>query len=61
MVQTDSATRKSVDLLAFCILESNADFVLRGERKKRFNTRCCYTTEGRDMYVGAVFGVESGR
>lgn len=28
MVQTDSGTRKSVDLLDFCILESNADFVL---------------------------------
>lgn len=28
MVQTDSGTRRSVDLLAFCILASNADFVL---------------------------------
>lgn len=28
MVQTESGIRKSVDLLAFCILESNADLVL---------------------------------
>ena len=34
MVQTDSGTLKSVDLLAFCILESNADFVLWDKKKK---------------------------
>ena len=35
MVQTDSGTLKSVDLLAFCILESNADFVLWDKKKQK--------------------------
>lgn len=38
MVQTDSGTLKSVDLLAFCILESNADFVLWDKKKKKVFT-----------------------
>ena len=41
MVQTDGATRKSVDLLAFCILASNADFVLWGRTQRGFCDGCC--------------------
>lgn len=41
MVQTDSGTLKSVDLLAFCILASNADFVLWDKTQRGF-----WLTEG---------------